>query len=465
MDVTDLQGAGLYIPYNQMPAYIIDEVKCRLADIILSLIGGALAVPSEEMELLRSTVREEPGVRPIWPLVTETSMEMAGFLNGFFIRYADWGDTYRRRCGIGVGGHPSDFFAGILAMCDSQDVTGKRIIELTHLGYQMWSILHEKMMYKRLDVDYTTTLALIVPVLAAICFDAPPERIQNALNLSASSAVILEQVRPGDITNLKSGATAYSTARALWCYRFSEVLQAPASMFNGKYGWYNVVAGLDGEFELPENYFAYETVQTKTFPAFNAAMAPVECAISIHEMLKDSGKQIGGVVLRICETDAPWIFRVGQAQYPPTMAEADHNLKYCVAVALLTGALTPLQYSDEYLHSAEVRGMMDIIDIRQMNPEEEAALSGGNSGSCKMEVITEDGCELKESRTRPAGVLVGIEPLERVSQLRAIIDRKRSMLEKMGGYNFESLFKTVFSLEQSKGQSLIDEVRNSLKNL
>ena len=462
MNVTDLKGAGLHVPYDQLPSYIIYEDKCRLADIILSLIGGALAVPPKEMELLREVIHEEPGVRPVWPLAPETNMEMAGFLNGFFIRYADWGDTYRRRNGIGVGGHPSDVFAGILALCDSADVKGTRLIEVTHLAYQMWSVLNENMMYKRLDVDYTTALSLIVPVLAGVCFDAAPERIQNALNLSASSGMILEQVRPGDITNLKSGATAYSTARALWCYRFSEVLRAPASMFDGRYGWNNVAAGLDGDFTVPEDYFAYETVQTKTFPAYNCAMAPVECAISIYDKLKDPKNQISGIDLRICETDAPWIFRVGQAQYPPNMAEADHNVKYCVAVALLTGSLTPLQYSDEYLQSPDVRGLMDVFNIYQMDAEEEAELSCGNAGACKLEVRMKDGTVMRAHRLRPAGVLGGLEREERVKQLRAIVDRKRSMLEKSGGYNFESLFNTIFDLEKSSGRVLIDEIRKSL---
>jgi hypothetical protein len=57
MNVTDLKGAGLYVPYEQIPTYVVDEAKCRLADTILALIGGALAVPPEEMELLRGVIR------------------------------------------------------------------------------------------------------------------------------------------------------------------------------------------------------------------------------------------------------------------------------------------------------------------------------------------------------------------------------------------------------------------------
>jgi len=462
MNVTDLKGAGLFVPYDQMPSHVVYEDKCRLADTILSLIGGALAVPAGETELLRETIKEEPGARPVWPLIPQTSVEMAGFLNGFFIRYADLGDTYRRRNKIGAGGHPSDMFAGILAICDSGDVTGKRILELSHLAYQMYSILQENMMYKRLEIDYTTTLGLIIPVLAAVCDNASPERIQNALNLSASSAIIMEQVRPGDITNLKSGATAYATARALWCYKFSKVLQAPASMFSGKYGWYNVMADLTGEFTAPENYSPYETVQTKMFPAFNPAQAPIECAISMHGQLKAAGKRISSAVLRVCEKDAKKIFKSEHAEYPNSMAEADHNLKYCIAVALLNGALTSLEYGEKYLQSAEVRGLIDVIDIRQMDPEEEATLSGGKSGSCKLEVKTKDGDELTESRARPTGDFSGAAPEEREKQLRAVVDMKRNMLENAGGYKFAPLFEMIFHLEQTNGKGLIDEIHKAL---
>jgi len=462
MNVSDLQGARLYFPYAAIAPTTVEEIKCRLADSVLALIGGALVVPPEETAGLLEVIPEEKGARPAWPLLPTTSTENAGFLNGFHIRYADWGDTYNRRTGTGAGGHPSDLFAGILALCDSAEVDGKKLIELIHLGYEMYSVLQEQMLNKRLDLDYTTSLGLIIPVLAAVLNGEGGDGIQNALNLSASSAVITEQVRPGDITNLKSGATAYATARGIWCYRFSHFLKAPGSMFVGKSGWYKNVAELTGEFAAPEDYFPYETVQIKCFPTFNPAQGPVECAINMNELLNGRKEEIESIQLRVNAKHSKKLLKK-RVQYPASMAEADHHIKYVVAVALLTGSLSPLQYGEEYLNSEQIHRLIDAIDIVMMDPEEEKELSGGKAGSCKLIVRMRDGEQMQASVSTPTGVLTGFTPAERVAELRRIVDMKRGMLEKTGGYDFAALMDLIDHIENHSGAELIDAIHSAVQ--
>lgn len=461
MNVKDLKSAGLYFPYDELPDYIVEELKCRIADTVLALIGGALVVPENEAEELLKVINEGSGARTVWPLVNATSSENAAFVNGFHIRYADWGDTYNRRNGVGAGGHPSDMFAAIFALCDSDSISGKTMIELAHLGYNMYSVLQENMLYKRLDLDYTSSLGLIIPVLAAVLNGDSPEQIQNALNVSASSSVITEQVRPGDITNLKSGATAYAVSRAIWCYRFSSFLKAPASMFEGKFGWYNTVAELNGEFEAPEGYFPYETVQIKCFPSFNPAQGPVECAIKMNEMLGGKIAGIAGIQLRVNEKHSKKLLKP-RIQYPTSMAEADHHIRYCVAAALKTGALSPLQYGDNYLQDEDIHKLIDITDIVKMDAEEEKELSCGKAGSSKLVITTIDGEELVASVSAPTGFLAGYAPDERVRELRRIVDMKRGMLEKTGGFDFGELFDKIFDLENISVGEMISAVRKAV---
>lgn len=457
MNVKNLQDAGFLVPYAELSPDTVEEVKCRLLDTVMSLLGGAFAMSAEELEQLRRLI-PQGDVKPVWGGVPGTSLEMAGFVNGYMLRYTDWGDTYRRACGIGVGGHPSDTLASLLALCDVAHVPGEKMIELINLGYRMWAAMQEKMLYKRLDIDYTTTIGLIAPIYAGLCFGATPERIQNAVNLSASGAMILEQVRPADITNMKSGATGYSSGRGLWCYKYSELLQAPKSMFDGEKGWYAYVAPYDGEFVMPEELDPYDTVQMKLFPAFNCAQGPLDCILDLYDRIKDRLDEISRVELRFCEGDWAWVHRPGQAKYPPNQSEADHHLPYCVACTLLAGTMTPLQYTSEYFNSQRVRDFIDLVDMQQMTDEEYQSL-GGIEGAIALEIKFKDGSSISTSRTSPAGQFTGKSRVDRVKGLRAAVERKRGLLEKATGADLSGLFAIVDSLEDTDGKTLVAELR------
>lgn len=461
MNVKDLTGADLYVPYEELTPTNVTEVKHRLIDAILSLIGGALWVPEDELASLSTIIDGESKIRPLWPLGLKTNLEMAGFLNAYFMRYADWGDTYRRRRG-GVGGHPSDQIAAILALGDTPNVTGTRIIELTHLSYQLWAVLQEQMLFSRPDLDYTTTLSLTVPVLAAMCFDESPQVIQNALNLSASGGILLEQIRR-DVTNLKSAASAYAVARGLYCYRFSKAIQAPASIFDGEYGWYKVIAPLEGELIGLGTEATYAPVQVKAFPCCNANQASVECAISLYEKIRGRIESIRQIGVHVSEMEAKYINKPNQAKYPTCQADADHHLKYCVATTLQFGILTPLHYSEEYLQNEVTHHLIDLTEVQVLTADEATAL-GNQVGACILEVVMDNGTKLRKSLSRAIGVLTDLEEAEREKRFWEVLEKKGKMIESASGLDLNPVIKTVFELENYDGRILLDRIQMSLQS-
>lgn len=461
MNVKDLKSSGLSVPYDQLEPSTITEVKYRLIDTILSLIGGALWVPKAELKSIYSIIEGEPKIRPVWPLGLKTNLEMTGFLNAYFIRYADWGDTYRRHRG-GVGGHPSDQIAAILALCDNPGIAGTRIIELVHLAYQLWAVLQEQMLFSRPDLDYTTTLSLTTPILAATCFNEPPELVQNALNLSASGGTLLEQIRR-DVTNLKSAASSYAVARGLWCYRLSKVIQAPTSMFDGEYGWYKVIAPLEGKLIGLGTEATYTPVQVKSFPCCNANQAPVECALRLHDEVKEQLKQILHIKVHLSEIEVKITTKLGQAKYPQCQADADHHLRYCVSTALQFGALTPLHYSDEYFQNEMTHHLIDLMEVQTLTSDEAATLDN-QEGACILEISLDGGKTLHESLSRASGILSGLKIAEREKHFREVIDRKRKMIEKASGFNLTPLSEILMGLEEYDGQTLLDRIQRALRS-
>jgi 2-methylcitrate dehydratase PrpD len=459
MKVTDLQESGIYVPYEEMSSAVISEVKGRLMDTTIALIGGALSVSDVELNALSLATAGLPEVRPVWPPNKKTSLEMAGFLNAYFIRYADWGDTYRLKNAI--GGHSSDQIAAVYALCDEPGVTGRNIIELTHLAYQMYAILQEQMFAQKPCFDYTSSLSLTVPVLAAVCRNATRERIQNALNLSACGGMILHQVRTSDITNLKSAAAGIAVSRGLRSYRMSEIIQAPLSMFTGKDGWYNVVAPLEGELLPYDSDVMYASSEVKAFPCFQVGQVPAACAVNLHERLKGLFDRIRSIIICVTESDARYIIRADQAQYPSKQSDADHHILYCVAVGLLYGALTPLHFSSTYLQESHIRALIDLMEVRIFSGEEAESLNVGK-GAGSLEVILDDNNRFFDYQSKAEGSFSGLDGSGRLRRLRELVNRKRKMLEEAGGVDLSRIEDMIFDLENHDGPALIDAIQSSL---
>ena len=457
MNVKDMYDAGLYVPYERMEPDAVEEVKLRLIDTILALVGGALSSPEDELESICSVMKGAPEVRPAYPAGIKTSYEMAGFMNAWFTRYADWGDTYRRKDGI--GGHPSDQIAAILALCDAPGVSGRKIIEAIHFAYQLYAVLQEHMFNTRQFLDYTTSLSITTPLTAAICFNTPPERAQNALNLSAAGGVILGEARRGKTTNLKSGASAYAVARGLWCYRLSEAfLRTPDGIFDGSDGWYKNIAPLTGNIADLKTDTAFASVEVKAFPCFHVGQAPVECAVSLHEQVKDRISQIQGITVWVTEAYAPHIIKAGRLAYPSTQAAADHNVKYCAAVALQYGALTPLHYGPEHLRDERTRRLFDLTEVKVFDSPPE-----GRIGACKLEIAMKGGIAIEESRERGEGSFTGMEVPARIEKLHMVLAKKQRMLEQISGFDFASVIEAANNLENAECSILLDRIQASIR--
>ena len=79
------------------------------------------------------------------------------------------------------------------------------------------------------------------------------------------------------------------------------------------------------------------------FPAEFHAQTAAECAVLLHEQVKDRIDDIDRIVLTTQESAIRIISKTGPLHNP---ADRDHCLQYIVAVALIDGTLTADHYED-----------------------------------------------------------------------------------------------------------------------
>lgn len=459
--VKNLKEDGFYLPYDEFTPETVSTLKCILKDAVFALITGSKTLPLDEVESLKEICEEESEkYRPIFQRNLKTGLEMAGFINGYCLRYADLCDTRRQK--IGRGGHPADMIAALLALCDNPGVKGEKILEAIYVGYHMWAVIYEKMMAKRADLDGTTVIALTVPVVAGVLLDKEPEEIQNALNVSAMGGPVAVEVRSSKVvTNCKNGATAYAIARAFACWRISRFLNGTPTMFTGPKGWSKMVAPLDCEFKAFNNDDVFGQIQFKAYPCCNANQVATESASHIHAEIRDRLDHVSKIHIHVCEKDSTLAMRPGRPKYPRDHSSADHHIQYCTAVGLKYGTLGPVHYQERYLNDEVIRYLIDITEV-SIYPDEERIKMGGEDGAGVLTVCMDDGTVYEEMLQRPCGLYVGLDEKTRIARMEETLNTKQKMIENSFQADLSKVVVIIENMQDHSGQELLDSILEAL---
>ncbi|MFN7476770.1 MAG: 2-methylcitrate dehydratase, partial [Burkholderiales bacterium] len=143
----------------------------------------------------------------------------------------------------------------------------------------------------------------------------------------------------------------------------------PSVLSAKTWGFYDVL--FKGKsFSLPQKLGSYvmENVLFKiSFPAEFHAQTAVECAMQLHEQVKDRLDQIKKITIRTHESAIRIIDKKGPLHNP---ADRDHCLQYMVAVPLIHGRLTADDYEDKVAQDARIdalRAKMECVEDKQFS--------------------------------------------------------------------------------------------------
>lgn len=344
-----------YVAYKTISSALAYETAyyCLIDSIGCALL--ALKYP-ECIKLLGPVIPEETvslGAR-----VLGTSLELnpiqAAFNNGLLIRWLDYNDTWL----AAEWGHPSDNLGGILAVSDY--VSRKNLREgkkplrvrdvLTALikAYEIQGILALENSFNRVGIDHVVLVKLASAAVTASLWGCDTEMLRNAISLVFVDGQSLRTYRHAPNTGTrKSWAAGDATSRGTflaWLALKGE-MGYPSALSAKTWGFCDVY--FKGEsLKLSHSFDSYvmENILFKiSYPAEFHGQTAVECALKLHEAVKDRLEEIEKIVIKTQESAIRIINKAGPLHNP---ADRDHSLQYMVAVALIYGKLTADHYED-----------------------------------------------------------------------------------------------------------------------
>ena len=332
----------------------------------------------------------------------------AAFLNGHMIRAMDYNDIYWKADPC----HPSDLIAAPLALCESEGLSGKDLILATIIAYEIEMRLCEigRPGVREYGWHHATLSAFAAPVAAGRVLNLTPEQMVSAIGISASRTFCPGAVTAGKLTNMKNtvdpwagrmGAESALLAR--------EGFSGPEHIIDGKEGLFAVFSHVQykgqpasfrwrgagqGFADITEIALPHPGLRDEKFPIEALSHAPLTAMMKTVKENKIKADDVKEIKVEVIARAAD-ILGDPHKYRPDSKETADHSLPYCMAVGLVDGMVTPLQFKEERVLDKSLIPIMDKIKV-VANEEFEALFPKFQPS--RVTITTNDGKSTFDSR-------------------------------------------------------------------
>ncbi|WP_434360132.1 bifunctional 2-methylcitrate dehydratase/aconitate hydratase [Parasalinivibrio latis] len=287
---------------------------------------------------------------------------MAAFNIGCMIRWLDFNDTWL----AAEWGHPSDNLGGILATADylsrvavsqgNQPLTMRDVLTAMIKAHEIQGVLALENSYNRVGLDHVLLVRVASTAVVTKMLGGSRDQIIDALSQAWVDGCSLRTYRHApNAGSRKSWAAGDATSRAvrLAMITMKGEMGLPSVLTAPKWGYYDVLfKGESFKVNQPFNSYVMENVLFKiSFPAEFHAQTAVECAVTLHDAVKNRVDEIDRIEVTTHESAIRIISKVGDLANP---ADRDHCLQYMIAVPLLYGDLVAEHYEDSF-HKGDAR--------------------------------------------------------------------------------------------------------------
>lgn len=344
------------------PSHVSDEAHDRLKRSLLDALGCAIgALGHGPVRAVRGLI-DAFGGQPLCTLIGggRSSPDRAALYNGCLVRYLDFMDNTARQ---GEVCHPADNIAALLAAAEYMEASGRDFLTALAVSYQVQTRLLD-LPTMLAGVNYTTPLAFSVAAGASKLLGLGQDRTAHALALAGIGAVSLAVIQAEPVSQWKGLSSGESAGRVLHnTFLARNGITGPLGAFDGPLGLFQLVdrhLGIDWSREGVDVPLA---VSIKRHNAEFQSQTAVDLAIELRSRHELAGAAIAKVIVEVADGAYEVL---GGGKYGPKddchiKEQADHNLKYLVAVALLDGEVWPDQFTSERIERDDVQTMLHKV--------------------------------------------------------------------------------------------------------
>jgi len=365
------------LKYEHLSPEAIERAKLFWYDSMGCALGGS---QQEDSHILVAHHKEMnpsgSGACALFVSGFKTNPVDAAFVNNHMVRAMDYNDIYWKADPC----HPSDIICGPLALCEWLGKSGKDLILATVIAYEVEQRLCEFGIpgIREYGWHHATLTAFAAPIAAGKVLDLTVDQMVQAIGISASRTFTPGAVTAGKLTNMKNTVDPWATRMGVESALLAKRgYSGPEHMIDGKEGLYAVFGhvnykGAPAKFNTemlldhlphcPKCHYRILDCGMKSFPIEALSHAPLTAMMKCVKENSIKPDQVTEIKVEVIARAAD-ILGDPHKYRPDSKETADHSLPYCMAVGLIDGMVTPLQFKEERVLDKSLIPVMDKIKV------------------------------------------------------------------------------------------------------
>lgn len=339
------------------------------------------------------------------------SVDQAAFFNAVLVRYPDLLDTY-----LTVGGlcHPADNFGAVLAVAEHSGAAGADFLLALAVAYEIQCRFSAQVPVMARGLNHALQLSMSVAAGAAKLLGLDTERTANAIAAATADNVSLATVHAEPVSHWKGISPAITGMRAVYATMLAgRGVTGPKSLFEGPHGLVQLFGQSIDMRTDDRELTCVEQTYLKQYCALIHGQVVVDAVLALRSDNRLSGADVARVTLEVFQ--GAYDFAGGGAyggkDHPRTKEQADYNLKYLSAVALLDGGVGPDQLETERVLQEDVQDLLTRVDVKAA-PDLTADYP--RRTAARVHIVTRDGREFSREQSDYEGSLTRPMSWERV---------------------------------------------------
>src|SRR6201987_1285514 len=347
------------------PSHLTAEARALLKRNILDSIGCAIAaLPGAPFRSLRDQFEEYRSAGSCTLIGGgTTAVDQAALSTSGLVRYVDLLDSYMSPGGLC---HPSDNFGAALASAEHAKASGEDFLLALAVAYEVQCRFTAVVPVMAKGFNHAIQLAISAAAGAGKLFGLTDEQIAHAISIATVDNISLTCVHVEPVSQWKGFSPGMTGMRAVYSASLAKRgFTGPSGLFEGPNG---LLRMFDQKIDVDWSDDSLEIIKSTIMKKFCSLIHGQPVLEAVLKLKHDNGLAAEDIEAVHCDIfqsgfDIAGGGAFGSKERPQTKEQADYNLKYLIAVALLDDEVGPAQLEQSRVQAADAQALLNKVEI------------------------------------------------------------------------------------------------------
>jgi 2-methylcitrate dehydratase len=288
----------------------------------------------------------------------KTAPDQAALFNSALVRYVDLLDSYMSPGGLC---HPSDNFGAILAAAEHAKASGEDFMLALAVAYEIQCRITAVVPVMAKGFNHAIQLAISAAAGAGKLFGLTGEQIAHAISIATVDNISLTCVHVEPVSQWKGFSPGMTGMRAVYSASLAKRgFTGPSGLFEGPNG---LLRMFDQRIDIDWSNDSLEIIKSTIMKKFCSLIHGQPVLEAVLKLKRDNGVVAEDVESVRCDIfqsgfDIAGGGAFGSKDEPQTKEQADYNLKYLIAAALLDDEVGPAQLEQSRVQAEDAQVLL-----------------------------------------------------------------------------------------------------------